>query len=188
LPEPKKSRLKDARAVRSRQALRAALLTLIEQKSFDQISIRDITAAASVSYPVFFRQYSSKEDLLGEIAIDEIKSLLAISIMDFHSSLAICQLVQGHRLLWKTLLTAGAASIMRAEFIRLAREISETRERMNPWLPVDLTSSVVVGAMFEILAWWLAQPEDYPIEHIARIIEVLAIEPALQPKPFNMPG
>lgn len=188
MPAPTKSRLKDARAVRSRQALKAALLTLIEQKSFEQISIRDLTSAAEVSYPVFFRQFSSKEDLLGDVATEEIRALLTLPFqrLEESSALVICRYIQNHRTLWKTLLTAGAASIMRMEFIRIAKELVETHKRVNPWLPVELTASVVVSGLFEILAWWLAQAEDYPVEHVARIVEVLAFEPAIRPQSFAL--
>lgn len=178
----------DARAVRSRQALKTALLTLIEQKSFEQISIRDITTTAEVSYPVFFRQFSSKEDLLGDVATEEIRALLTFPVQSFEksSALVICRYIQSHRTLWKTLLTAGASSIMRMEFIRIAKELAEKHKRINPWLPVELTASVVVSSLFEILAWWLSQAEDYPIEHVARIVDVLAFEPAIRPQSFTL--
>ena len=38
----------DARMVRTQQALRTAFLTLIERKSLDDISIRDIVAEAGI--------------------------------------------------------------------------------------------------------------------------------------------
>lgn len=177
----------DARAARSRNALRGALLDLIEQKSFDQISIRDITTAAGVSYPVFFRQFATREDLLADVASEEIKTLLT-PFLDWQesSALTICRSVQAHRTLWTTLLTAGAASIMRSEFIRVAKETAPSLDkRVNPWLPVGLTAGVIVSGMFEVLAWWLTQPKDYPVEYIARILEVLVFEPAMRPQPFD---
>ncbi|MFT4046193.1 MAG: helix-turn-helix domain-containing protein [Solimonas sp.] len=184
MSDPKPSRRNDARTVRSRLALRQALLALIGQKPFEQISIRDITTAAGVSYPVFFRQFSSPQELLADIAADEIHALLSLPFLAPHeSALGICRHVHERRPLWTALLTAGAASAMRGEFIRTAKEITGRRGRINPWLPIDLTPAVTVSALFEILAWWLAQPEDYPIERVARYIEVLVIEPVARPQP-----
>jgi AcrR family transcriptional regulator len=65
----------DPWALRCRQALRTALLTLIDQRLFDQITIRDITNAAGVSYPVFFRRYATKDDLLEDVAAEEVRAL-----------------------------------------------------------------------------------------------------------------
>ena len=181
------SRPDDARALRSRDALKEALLRLIERRSFDQISIREITAAAGVSYPVFFRRYATKEDLLGDIAAEEVRNLLtrASPIMDRESQdpslRGLCNFVDSHRKLWTTLLTTGATAIMRAEFIRIAKEIAVTRKRSNPWLPVDLAASFVVSGIFEILAWWLQQPAAYPIENIMTFLDVLVVRSTARP-------
>lgn len=184
MPATKPVRRPDARAARSREALRRALLGLIAHKGFAQISIRDITNAAGVSYPVFFRQFGSTEELLADIATGEIQDLLSLPVADARTSAqGICRYVQERRQLWKTLLTGGAASVMRSEFIRTAKALTAQRGRINPWLPIDLTPAVTVSALFEILAWWLAQPEDYPLEQVARYIEVLVLEPVLRPQP-----
>jgi hypothetical protein len=52
-PATASSTSKDARALRSGQALRDALLVLLLQKPFDQITIRDICATAGVHYATF---------------------------------------------------------------------------------------------------------------------------------------
>src|SRR5687767_1318963 len=181
------SRPDDARALRSRRALHAALLDLIEENPLEQISIRDITARAGVSYPVFFRRYATKEQLLEDIATDEVRRVLALTspMFDAHtggeSVRALCQYIDEHRLLWARLLTGGAAPAMREEFKRIAEEIGRTRERMNPWLPPDLASAFIVSGMFEILAWWLRQPADYPIENVATIIDTLIVRSTGRP-------
>lgn len=177
----------DARALRSRDALRAALLELIEQSPFEQVTIRDITRVAGVSYPVFFRRYASKEELLEDIATEEVRALLSLTspIFDAHrqteSLHALCTYIDGRRAMWASLLTGGAASAMREEFMRIAKEIAGTRERSNPWLPTELAASFVVSALFEILSWWLKQPADYPIENVINFIEVLIVRSTARP-------
>ena len=54
----------DARQVRSRHALHQALLALLEEKPFDQITVREISARAGTGYATFFRHYPTKEALL----------------------------------------------------------------------------------------------------------------------------
>lgn len=175
------SRPDDARALRSRRALHAALLALVAEKSLEQISIRDITAQAGVSYPVFFRRYQSKEELLEDIATEEVRQLLSLTMpvfderQDDASLFVLCRYIAEHRALWEPLLTGGAASAMREEFRRIAQGVGESDRRINPWLPVDLAAAFVVSGLFEILAWWMRQPAHYPIENVVKLIDVLVV-------------
>lgn len=180
------SRPNDARALRSREALQSALLVLIERKPLEQISIREITKEAHVSYPVFFRRYNSKQELLDDIAAEEVNNLLKLCLPAFQSSNRfsslelLCQYVQRNRALWRALLTGGASHVMRQEFIRRAREIGETYEAENPWLPVGLAASYTVNGLFEILLWWLQQ-DGYPIVNVINLIDVLVVRPTIPP-------
>lgn len=177
----------DPRALRSREALRNALLSLVEERPFEQINIRDITSRAGVSYPVFFRRYQTKEDLLADIATEQVRQLLTLTVPVFHAQAqdeclhTLCGYVEDHRLLWTRLLTGGAAPAMREEFRRISLELADRRPRANPWLPVDLATSFVVGGLFEILAWWLAQPTDYPTENVVKIIDTLIVRSTARP-------
>ena len=57
----------DLRIRRSRQWLHDALIGLIEEKSYDEISITDITERANLSRNTFYLHYKSKEELLASI-------------------------------------------------------------------------------------------------------------------------
>ena len=182
---------KDARALRSREALHNALLELIVEKPLEQITIQAVTDRAGVSYPTFFRQFSSKEQILEDIAQEEIRQLLAVTLPLFQtdeqdqSLLALCQYIDDNRALWATLLTAGASAAMREEFIRITDEVALDREsvgeRANPWLPTELAGRFVVSGIFEILSWWMRQPENYPIENVVTLLDVLVVRSTARP-------
>ncbi len=188
------SRPNDARALRSREALRAGLLALLQEQPFHQISIRDITKQAGVSYPVFFRRYASKEELFADLAAEEVRNLLThtypmLEQAQVHASdgiNAMCAYVQERRTLWKALLTTGAAAAMRVEFTRISAEIGQSGPRSNPWLPVSLASSFVAAGILEILTWWLNQPADYPIRNIEIFLNQLIVRPATLPQDVNL--
>ena len=65
---------------RSRVALCDALLSLLEERPFEQITVKEITARAAVGYATFFRRYPDKETLLHDLAADEISRLLAMTL------------------------------------------------------------------------------------------------------------
>ena len=182
----------DPRVQRSVDALRAAFLDLVERKPFDQISIKEITEAASLSYPTFFRRFASKEELLEQIATEEVRRLLSLgeAAMAGHRSRAsaedMCLYVQRHRKLWTVLLNGGATWAMRDEFMRVAREISNARPRVNPWIPLDLAVPFVAGGVFEIFAWWMRQPEDYPIENVIKLFKALIVDTTAVPRDIRL--
>lgn len=171
----------DARAHRSLEALRSAFLELSERKPLDQISIKDITEAAGLSYPTFFRRFAGKDELLEDIATVEVRKLLslggaALESPDRYAAEEICRYVQAHRKLWTTLLTGSAAPAVRQELIRVAAEMLASRPRMSPWLPAELGPPFVTSGIFELLAWWMRQPEDYPIENVIALFDALIID------------
>lgn len=177
--------IKDARAVRSREALRQAFMELLEVKPLDQITIREIAAAADVGYTTFFRHYSAKDEILDEIAADQIRSLvdLTLPILDAAdtraSCLAMCNYVDRHRALWTTLLTGGAASTLRAEFIRVSEEVAAERGPSTDWLPPDIGTILSVSVTVELLAWWLRQSDPLPASRIAEILDRVMIGPTV---------
>ncbi|MDQ8734579.1 TetR/AcrR family transcriptional regulator [Paenibacillus sp. LHD-38] len=66
----------DPRIIRSKTALREALLHLMAQKSFASISITDIVKQASYNRGTFYANYANKEELLGDMITELIKDLL----------------------------------------------------------------------------------------------------------------
>lgn len=174
----------DARVIRTRAALQRALLALIQHKAFDQLTIRDIVAEAGIGYATFFRHYPSKEALLDDVAAEEIGQLVNLSAPALTeqgsraSALALCRYVYDHRGLWAALLTGGAAAAMREELIRQSRN-NVAKVEHDGWLPTDLGLVHGVSATFEILAWWLRQPEAYSVEQVAEFFDRLVLTPTV---------
>jgi AcrR family transcriptional regulator len=179
------------RAQRSIDALRASLLELIEVKSIDEITIRNITDAAGLSYPTFFRRFARKEELLEDIAAREVREVLSLGSAALQgggsgSGKPLCDYVHAHRRLWRTLLTGGASGVMRMEFMRIAREIADSRPPSNPWLPTDLAVGFVTGGIIEVLTWWMNQPDDYPVSNVIKLFDALIVDNASRPRDIRL--
>ena len=168
--------------------MRGAFLTLLDAKSLDEISIKEICDEAGLSYPTFYRRFSGKDELLATIATEEVRRLLALGFAAADprgggfAATGMCEYVEQHRVLWRTLLTGGATHAMRHEFMRLSREFAHSHPRVNPWLPVDLAVPFVSSGIFEILSWWMRETDDYPTANVAKLIEVLVIETTARPR------
>lgn len=177
---------KDARAARSSAALRDALLRLLERKSFDQITVRDICAEAGVHYATFFRHHPGKEALLEHIAAEQIATSVEFTLPikdagDDRGSLdALCAYVDERRALWAVLLNGGAGATMRAEWLRQARIVAETRHPVGSWLPKELGTICSTSLIVETISWWLAQPQGaWSADEIAGILHRLVASSTL---------
>ena len=173
----------DPRAWRSREALRLALMILLERKSLNQIIIRDITDQAGVGYATFFRHYETKDALLNDLAADEIHRLVHLALPLLKGSnasdacLALCAYVDTRRVLWSALLTGGAAGTVREAFLRAAQQTAASFPEPGGWLSKELGVAFAVSAIIEVLSWWLRQSAPVPIEQVAEAMDRLAIRP-----------
>lgn len=181
---PHLSTASDARAVRTREALRAALLKLLAVKSLAQITIRDIAAEAGIGYTTFFRHHPTKESLLDDLAAEQLRRLITLVMPMLNSQNAIAasetlfQYVDEERALWSTLLTGGAAGALKQEFLRICQEIAESWPSPNTWPPVEVTTQLVASGTVELLAWWLRQSAPISVKELAEIYEHLIVMPA----------
>ena len=173
----------ETRKLKTRAALRTAMLALLGEKPFDQIQILDLTGRANIGYATFFRHYAGTEDVLNEIAGDQIRELLDMTIpvmLQYDSSVSLrklCQYVYERRDLWRTLLAGGAAHAVRGEFVRQAREWARKVDNGGKGIPVDLGTVCTAGATIDALAWWLERSDAYTVDEIADFIDQLAITP-----------
>jgi AcrR family transcriptional regulator len=166
--------------------LRNALLELLKSESFEQITIRDIAATAGIGYTTFFRHHPSKDSLLDEIAAEEMRRLLDILLSAFEnadtraSSIALCAYISAHRTLWSSLLTGGATSTLRDEFVRIARKVADNTPHTAEWLPAEVGINLVASSTIELLAWWLRQENPSTVEQTALIYERYVLAPIFQ--------
>jgi len=172
--------------VRSRDALRDALLALLQEKSFDLIRIRDISTRAGTGYATFYRHYSSKESLLNDLAAEQMRELIKLTYPILHSrgsasaALAICRYVDEHRPIWAALLNGGAAAAMREEFRYQAKQTQDVMPLPNLSLPQGLSIGFGASATVEVLAWWLSEGGQYGVEDVATYLDRLVIGPVVK--------
>lgn len=178
----------DARIVKSRAALRRALVEMIGEQPFAEIAIAALAERASVGYATFFRHYRDKEALLAEIA-DALIADLLIEMVPFivagDGLAAVKTLVtriEEQRALCRALLT-GAGNEIRQTITERAVAQSLAAPTASPgWLPHDLAVVHLVGATLTILTWWLEAESPQSADNVASILHRLVIAPAMPGK------
>ncbi|NJO83194.1 MAG: helix-turn-helix transcriptional regulator [Blastochloris sp.] len=69
----------DRRITRTRRLLSQALVELVNQQRYENITIRDITDRADIGYATFFRHYESKDALMLDVVTNIVSELEFLS-------------------------------------------------------------------------------------------------------------
>lgn len=188
----------DRRIRRTREALHKALISLVLERGYEAVTIKDIVDRANVGRSTFYAHYLSKEDLL-TAEVMELRAVLvarqrralaqgySISERSLGFSQALFEHAQDYRDIYRALVGERGASIMiariRALLIELVRqELSEIVPReVRQAIPHSALVQFVVGSLMSILTWWLddkSNLEPSQVDAIFRRLTIPAIEAA----------
>lgn len=192
----------DRRSLRTRQALRNALLALIKEKGFEAVSVEEITERANLGRATFYLHYQDKEDLLldefREIASNRVELLSEIPVSIWKSNKDSLELSDGrapvmplllvfehavqnaelYRILLKGQSSQRIAGQIREIIAESINAIIQTRIQSDPppapmEVPVELLAAYFSGALMSSLNWWLEQGTLPEPEEMARMFQHL---------------
>jgi AcrR family transcriptional regulator len=174
----------DARIVRTREALRKAMIALAEESPLDAITVRAIAARAGVGYATFFRHYPDKDALLADVAdrlIREFLERVAPLLQEKDRAAAarsMCDFVLEHLAIYKALLAGGSGETVRAEMLRQTMITMAATRKRKPDGPLDdLMLFHLVSAILNLLSWWLRNLNAVSAESMAEVIERTVLTP-----------
>jgi AcrR family transcriptional regulator len=185
----------DRRVKRTRQMLHHALLSLIEERGYDALSIQDITERANIGRATFYVHYQDKEQLLLDsvnAVMEDLKShYQSASAIDIFMkrqtfSVVLFQHVFEHASLYRALLSERGAALIST---RLQREVAARMQQqvIEPLLalatvklPADLLAEHCAASLWSLVAWWLRNDFPKSIEEMGRIFWHLINQGLLQ--------
>ncbi len=155
---------RDRRSARTRRLLGEALIALMLERPYADLTVGDILDRADIGRSTFYAHYWDKDDLLAseiERMLDALTAQAASSPAvspALPPSLGLLQHIASHQRLYQALLRGGGLTVaMRALRERLCHDI-ERRLRAETTL-TDITGAVaaqtVVGALLALIQWWL---------------------------------
>ncbi|WP_134704433.1 TetR/AcrR family transcriptional regulator [Ammoniphilus sp. YIM 78166] len=161
----------DRRILKSQEAIKNALIGLMAEKSFNDITIQDIADKANVNRGTIYLHYLDKFDLLDKIMEEHINNMRnfceSASEMDFIESTVHCmEYFESNYLFFSTMLASEGAPYFRSRFLQF--NIEEFKN------DVDITKGKNVGhneeVLFQFIAnayvglveWWLKNGMPYP--------------------------
>lgn len=184
----------DRRVKRTRGQLKVALLELIGERSYDAISIQDITERADVGRSTFYSHFASKEELLFDGFDKWLLSLTerehgtdSIRAEDgradgFRFSLPFLRHIRGQRHFFKTTIApSGSRRVRKRTLELLASMIRRELDRMGAqWTDERVAEAhvrMLAGAYLGLVEWWLDQSPRLEAEAVDRVFQELAVSP-----------
>jgi AcrR family transcriptional regulator len=177
------------RVQRTQKLLRDALVELIEERSFEELTVREITERAMVSRAAFYRNYQDKYDLVERIFADAMSKLLhAVGNLGQEHPAEIWVTFFEHIAMYKQLYRALLGSKGSSWFVwKMRAALSDLimEQGRHPRGPDTATHPVhavsdgfvpdIVSTLFvEAITWWLEHGCPYSPREIATKTSVLA--------------
>ncbi|WP_079914852.1 TetR/AcrR family transcriptional regulator [Paenibacillus sp. 32352] len=172
----------DRRIIKTQEAIKKAVLELMSEKNFDEITIQDISDRADVSRKTIYLHYTDKFDLLDKLMEEYIDKLRNISEtaceMEWKPATQICfEYLESHYLFFSTMLANKGAPYFRSRFLEyqieaFKNELRKTNERhseINEEVIVHFVASAYVG----VVEWWLRNGMPCPPRVMAEQVGTL---------------
>ena len=183
----------DRRVQRTRRALFAALMDLLMEKSYAEITVGDIAERADVGRATFYLHYRDKDDLLAsnlealfEEVAERVRPLLRESLMagDTVQGRILFEEAQQHSALYRMILSGQGGMMLYARLqSRMAELMADVLESMvmggDSPIEVPLLANYLVGALLSLVKWWLDNDMPHPPEYMASVFQHL-VRPGME--------
>ncbi|MFT4414366.1 TetR/AcrR family transcriptional regulator [Fredinandcohnia humi] len=182
----------DKRVKRTKEKFREVLLSLMEEKSFHDITITEIVKAADFNRGTFYAHYEKKEDLLDEI-IEEMfekmteatrKPYLHLSVVDFDEIPSTSIILFDHffenkrfyKLMLRPTTNYNFHEKMSKKLDKLFREEFEyLTSEIDPSIDVQLFSTYRIHGIIGLIVEWIEndfeQPSSYMADQLIHIMK-----------------
>ena len=180
------------RSEETKAKLQQAFTTLLQEKSYETITMADVAQQAQRARSTLYHHYPNQEMLLLDCfsnTIEEIKDMVTyptnfpnqgVSPIAFTNLTIFYTHVADHRYLYQALFLSSASPIVRVRFRRVIAGIllhvtqqagSLTNLPASPSMVSNLLAEMIIGAA----VWWLdTKPNQYEPAMLAEIVVRLA--------------
>jgi AcrR family transcriptional regulator len=187
----------DRRIQRTQELLGNALVSLILEKGYEAVTLKDITDRANVAYVTFFRHFKDKDQLLMQRlqeSLTELTDCIESAALETQQPLAIeneglliFKHIQQHSSLYRTLLSSRGGhqgsslvrkrtqDIIAAIFLRGCTVLHDK----SHIIPAEIAAHHIAASLLALIEWWLENDMPYPLERMAQIYSKLIISATL---------
>jgi AcrR family transcriptional regulator len=180
-----KQQKQDRRSQRTRRLVNEAMMELLTEKRYGEITVQDILDRAGIGRSTFYVHYFDKEDVMTSV-IEQIVQTLELPMsregarQEILPSLELFRHMQEnhHRLQvmmhghgWEVVWKAGLAFFSK----KIEYELANLPEKNTPTIPLEVVAQYLAGAFANLLKWWLEAGMPYTPEQMDTIFRQLAL-------------
>jgi AcrR family transcriptional regulator len=179
----------DPRVRRTRRMLRDALVSLILEKDFASITIKDLTERAEVAYITFFRHFESLDQLLMEVLEEGLAELVAhIESLAMQSETPaletegrlIFEYIEQKADFFRILFKSQSVTRVRKKVVRNVAAIFQksclpVARSGNP-VATAILSNHIATSLLALIEWWLDNKMTPPPSQMGKVYKSLIID------------
>jgi AcrR family transcriptional regulator len=155
----------DRRTQRTKEALWQALMSLITERGFEELTVRDILERANVGRATFYAHFDNKEDMLAS-RLETLRLSLKASqrgeILAFSG--ALFEHAHDHRDMFRAMIGKRSGAVVQRLFHKMLADLvrdemrSASRGRTSR-ATADAAASFIASGLFGLLTWWVDHPQ-----------------------------
>ena len=184
MPTPTKP---DRRINRTRMTLFHALVDLMLEKRYEEITVQDIIDRANVGRSTFYTHFQDKEDLTVANLVNILDSLTRAieqnspSPQDFLPGPELFEHIRANFPLFKAMTSGRGLELFFEKGQEYWRERTTSRLQAmlpvgkEPSVPIPVLANHVSGTFVNLLKWWIDNKMPYSSERMAKIARTLII-------------
>jgi len=171
----------DRRVQRTRLLLQNAMMTLINERGYDAVTIQDIAERANVGRTTFYLHFNSKDELLmslyeifGDFNFGQLSREELLAPDAPPGLVALYQHFQGARTQFYTIFQGKDGALILRRFRDASAQAIEDSLRTafaeeDSTIPFNLLANYLAGAQMALLIWWAEKRQPYPPEYLAQM-------------------
>lgn len=186
----------DRRVQRTRQLLRGALMSLIQEKGFEALSVQDIIDRANVGRATFYAHFNNKDDLLVS-GLEELRASLkerqrqalsggtSVDERAFAFSQEMFLHANEHRDMFRSMVGKQSGAVVQRLLHKMLVDLvrddlkAMTSGSATGSTPAEAVVQFVAGGLFGLLMWWADGKMRLSVEEVNTLFRRLAI-PAIK--------
>ena len=186
----------DRRVQRTQQLLQTALISLIQEKGFEELSVQDIIDRANVGRATFYAHFDNKEDLLVS-RLDGLRASLQARQRQAQSQATptddrvfayshdMFVHVNEHRTVFRSMVGKRSGAVIQQLFHKMLVDL--VRDDVKALMPQKAGAAtphegvvqLIAGGLFGLVLWWVDGTMKLSVEDVDALFRRLAI-PAIR--------
>lgn len=182
-----RNKKEDRRSQRTRRLLHRAIMSLMQEKRYESITVQDIIDRADVGRSTFYAHYQDKEDLINsnlQEIFDDLSQSLAGNGPENQRllpTLVLFRHVQENQHLFEAMNRGGGLDLLleKGQTYWRQRVEADLQARLppgqNPAMPLSLVADYLSGALGTFLKWWLRQKLPFSPERMDEMFQQIVM-------------